>query len=142
MTLTEISAHLGTLVQRWRSGTIVALQWEPPYMDGLLWEDNLPTDAAAAEPEAVNPIRSRIEILTDQFQCSLGIEPTPRRVTPGIGGVAGPCPQWRDLCGHPSGLRAVVVATSIAWSGFDRDCFIRCSGGSALAGRPGGTGGT
>ena len=79
VTLVEIREHLEGIRERWRSGTTVERQSDLVHLDGLLGElDDLRVEPdAVADAEEVDQVRGRIEILMDEIEISVGVEPPP-----------------------------------------------------------------
>ncbi|MGS0688045.1 hypothetical protein ACVBEQ_23290 [Nakamurella sp. GG22] len=76
MTITAIRDDLEQIRQRWRSGTTREQQRDLVQLNDLLASCQLPgpTEPSA---EAVDQVRGRIEILIDEIEIGLGIEPAP-----------------------------------------------------------------
>ena len=77
MTLAEIRDRLDEISEEWRSQTAAEQKTTLLDLDDLLDElDVLETDVSAAT-DTVEELRGRIEILMDEIDISLGIEPAP-----------------------------------------------------------------
>ena len=77
MTLTEIRETVQHISGDWRSGTANKQKSDLADLDDLLGRlDHMATDTAA-ETEILDELRGRIEILMDEIDISLGIEPAP-----------------------------------------------------------------
>lgn len=78
MTLAEIRETLEHISDEWRSGTAASEQkLDLADLDDLLGQlDDLESDAAT-DTETLGEPRGRIEILMDEIDISLGIEPAP-----------------------------------------------------------------
>ena len=78
MTLSEIEDEVGKIIGRWRSETSTEQRNDLSYLDDLLGElDDVDTGSAGTTADMVEQIRGRIEILMDEIEISLGIEPPP-----------------------------------------------------------------
>ena len=78
VTLSEIEDELDQVVGRWRSQTSTEQRNDLSYLDDLLGElDDVDTSSAGTIAEMVEELRGRIEILMDEIEISLGIEPPP-----------------------------------------------------------------
>ena len=78
MTLIEIEDEVNQIVGRWRSQTSTEQRNDLSFLDDLLGElDDVDTDPARSSAEMVDELRGRIEILMDEIEISLGIDPTP-----------------------------------------------------------------
>jgi hypothetical protein len=78
MTLADIRNKLEHISSVWRAETANEQKMDLADLDDLLGElDDLDADAADAESESIDEIRGRIEILMDEIDISLGIEPPP-----------------------------------------------------------------
>ena len=78
VTLSEIEDEVDQVVGRWRSQTSTEQRNDLAYLDDLLGElDDVETDSAGTTAEMVDALRGRIEILMDEIEISLGIEPPP-----------------------------------------------------------------
>ena len=77
MTLAEIKDEVDHISESWREGTEQEQGAELAYLDDALAElDDIETNAQAAT-EAAEELRGRIEILMDEIEISLGMEPAP-----------------------------------------------------------------
>ena len=77
MTLAETSETLEHISDEWRSGTASEQKMDLADLDDLLGQlDDLESDAAT-DTETLGELRGRIEILMDEIDISLGIEPAP-----------------------------------------------------------------
>jgi hypothetical protein len=77
MTVAEIRETLEHIIAEWRSGTANEQKMDLADLDDLLGQlDDLETDTAA-ETETLDELRGRIEILMDEIDIGLGIEPAP-----------------------------------------------------------------
>jgi hypothetical protein len=77
MTLADIRNKLEHISEVWRAETSNEQKVDLADLDELLGElDDLDADTAA-ESERIAEIRARIEILMDEIDISLGIEPPP-----------------------------------------------------------------
>jgi polyhydroxyalkanoate synthesis regulator phasin len=77
MTLAEIRDRLDEISEEWRSHTAAEQKTTLKDLDDLLDElDVLETDVSAAT-DTVEELRGRIEILMDEIDIGLGIEPAP-----------------------------------------------------------------
>ena len=77
MTLAEIKDEVDHISESWRDGTEQEQRAELAYLDDALAElDEIETTTQAAT-EAAEELRGRIEILMDEIEISLGIEPAP-----------------------------------------------------------------
>ena len=77
MTFADIRDKLEQISQVWRAETANE-QVDLVDLDDLLGQlDDLDADTAAAESEGIDEMRARIEILMDEIDISLGIEPPP-----------------------------------------------------------------
>lgn len=73
----RIAGDLEEIRERWRSGTAAERRRDLMFLDDLLGElDDLPTESSQFA-DAVDELRGRIEILMDEIEISLGIEPPP-----------------------------------------------------------------
>jgi hypothetical protein len=78
MTFADIRDKLEHISQVWRAETANEQKVDLADLDDLLGElDDLDADTAAAESEGIDEMRARIEILMDEIDISLGIEPPP-----------------------------------------------------------------
>ena len=78
MTLSEIEDEVDQTVGRWRSQTSTEQRNDLLFLDDLLGElDDINTSPAGTAAELVEQLRGRIEILMDEIEISLGIEPPP-----------------------------------------------------------------
>lgn len=78
MTLADIRNKLEHINEVWRAETANEQKADLVELDDLLGElDDLDEDDAADESEQVDELRARIEILMDEIDISLGIEPPP-----------------------------------------------------------------
>jgi len=78
MTLADIQDKLEHISEVWRAETASEQKVDLADLDDLLGElDDVDADTAAAESESIDEIRARIEILMDEIDISLGIEPPP-----------------------------------------------------------------
>jgi len=83
MTVAEIKDQVDTISETWRDGTAGERRAELVELDGALADlDDVDTDTRAAT-EAVEELRGRIEILMDEIEISLGVEPEPIDVPEG-----------------------------------------------------------
>ena len=75
--LADILTALDHISEVWRSETAAERRTDLADLDGLLarLEDMEPQ--TSAETERIDELRGRIEILMDEIEISLGIEPTP-----------------------------------------------------------------
>ena len=77
MSLAEVEEKLDEISEEWRSQTATEQKAALKDLDGLLEQlDTLQTDSPTAAHNA-DELRGRIEILMDEIDISLGIEPTP-----------------------------------------------------------------
>lgn len=77
MTLAEIRGTLEHISDDWRSGTASEQKLDLADLDDLLGQlDDLESDART-DTETLGELRGRIEILMDEIEISLGIEPAP-----------------------------------------------------------------
>jgi len=77
MTIPEIRETLERISEEWRSGTAGEQKTSLADLDDLLGRlDDMDTDTAG-EAETLDELRGRIEILMDEIDISLGIEPAP-----------------------------------------------------------------
>jgi hypothetical protein len=77
MSLAEIKDQVDTVSETWRDGTAVERRAELVELDGALADlDDVETDTQVAM-EAVDELRGRIEVLMDEIEISLGVEPEP-----------------------------------------------------------------
>jgi len=77
MTVAEIRERLDEISEHWRSHTATEQKTALADLDDLLDElDVLETDVSVPA-ETVDELRARIEILMDEIDISLGIEPAP-----------------------------------------------------------------
>jgi hypothetical protein len=75
--LSEIRGELEQIAGRWRTDTCAEQEKDLSDLDELLGEiDELEIDRASAA-EMAEELRNRIEILMDEIDISLGIEPPP-----------------------------------------------------------------
>ncbi len=81
MTLTEIRETLEHISDEWRSGMASEQKLDLADLDDLLGQLDDPESDAAMDTETLGELRSRIEILMDEIEISLGIEPA---VIPGL----------------------------------------------------------
>jgi len=78
VTLSEIEDEVDQTVGRWRSQTSTEQRNDLLFLDDLLGElDDINTSPAGTTAELVEQLRGRIEILMDEIEISLGIEPPP-----------------------------------------------------------------
>jgi hypothetical protein len=78
VTLSEIEDDVDQVVGRWRSQTSAEQRNDLSYLDDLLGElDDVDTGSAGTTAEMVEELRGRVEILMDEIEISLGIEPPP-----------------------------------------------------------------
>ena len=78
VTLSEIEDEVDQVVGRWRSQTSTEQRNDLSYLDDLLGElDDVDTGSAGTTAEMVEELRGRVEILMDEIEISLGIEPPP-----------------------------------------------------------------
>ena len=78
VTLSEIEDEVDQIVGRWRSQTSTEQHTDLMYLDDLLGElDDINTGPAGATAEMIEQLRGRVEILMDEIEISLGIEPPP-----------------------------------------------------------------
>jgi hypothetical protein len=78
MTISEIEDEVNQVVSRWRSQTSTEQRTDLSYLDDLLGElDDVDTGSAGTTAEMVEELRGRVEILMDEIEISLGIEPPP-----------------------------------------------------------------
>jgi hypothetical protein len=78
VTLSEIEDEVNQVVGRWRSQTTTEQRNDLLYLDDLLAElDDVDTGLAGTTAEMVDELRGRVEILMDEIEISLGIEPPP-----------------------------------------------------------------
>jgi hypothetical protein len=78
VTLSEIEDEVNQVVGRWRSQTSTEQRNDLSYLDDLLGElDDVDTGSAGTTAEMVEELRGRVEILMDEIEISLGIEPPP-----------------------------------------------------------------
>ena len=78
MTLAGIRNKLEHISEVWRAETASEQKVDLADLDDLLGElDEVDADTAAAEVENIDEIRAWIEILMDEIDISLGIEPPP-----------------------------------------------------------------
>jgi hypothetical protein len=90
MTLAEIRDQLEDISDGWPFGTADERKLDLVVLDDLLGElDDMDSDTAA-EAERIDEVRGRIEILMDEIDISLGIEPAP------IAGYDDPDPRTPD----------------------------------------------
>lgn len=76
VTLSEIQHDLDRIFERWRLQTSTEQHSDLTFLDDLLGElDDLEPDSTAVTAEMVDELRGRIEILMDEIDISLGIEP-------------------------------------------------------------------
>lgn len=77
MTLAEIKDQLDQIFQTWRDGTTDEQRAELALLDNALADlDEIDVGTAAAF-EAVDELRGRIEVLMDEIEICLGMEPLP-----------------------------------------------------------------
>jgi hypothetical protein len=77
MTLAEIRERVDTISETWRGGEPEEQRIDLADLDAALAElDEVETETEAAS-EAVDQLRGRIEVLMDEIEISLGIEPEP-----------------------------------------------------------------
>ena len=77
MTLAEIKDEVDHISETWRHGTAEEQRSELAQLDDALAElDEIDVDTASAA-EAVDDLRGRIEILMDEIEINLGLEPAP-----------------------------------------------------------------
>ena len=77
MTVSGIKEELDQIFGRWRSQSSIEQRDDLSYLDDLLGElDDVDTDSAESA-ELVDELRGRVEILMDEIEISLGIEPPP-----------------------------------------------------------------
>jgi len=78
VTLSEIEDEVDQVVGRWRSQTSTEQRNDLSFLDDLLGElDDVDTGSARTTAEMVDNLRGRVEILMDEIEISLGIEPPP-----------------------------------------------------------------
>ena len=78
MTISEIEDEVNQVVSRWRSQTSTEQRNDLLYLDDLLAElDDVDTGSAGTTVEMVEELRGRVEILMDEIEIGLGIEPPP-----------------------------------------------------------------
>ncbi len=77
MTLAQIRETLEHISHDWRSGTTAEQKSDLTDLDDLLGRlDDMQT-TTTADAEALDELRGRIEILIDEIDIGLGIEPAP-----------------------------------------------------------------
>jgi hypothetical protein len=77
MTLAEIKDQIDDISESWREGTAEEQRAELVRLDGaLVGLDEIDVDSESAT-EAVEELRGRIEILMDEIEINLGVEPEP-----------------------------------------------------------------
>jgi len=77
VTLAEIRDEVGHISETWRHGTAEEQRSELARLDDALAElDEIDVDTPSAV-EAVEDLRGRIEILMDEIEINLGLEPAP-----------------------------------------------------------------
>ena len=75
MTLSKIKDEVDHISEAWRQGTAEDQRAELAQLDDALAElDEINVDTASAA-EAVDDLRGRIEVLMDEIEISLGVEP-------------------------------------------------------------------
>ena len=78
MTFADIRNKLEHISEVWRAETAKEQKVDLADLDDLLGEvDDLDADTVAAQSEGIDEMRARIEILMDEIDISLGIEPPP-----------------------------------------------------------------
>ena len=78
VTLSEIEDEVDQVVGRWRSQTSTEQRNDLSCLDDLLGElDDVDTGSAGTTAEMVEELRGRVEILMDEIEIGLGIEPPP-----------------------------------------------------------------
>lgn len=78
MNFSEVEDEVDQIVGRWRSQTSTEQRTDLSYLDDLLGElDDVDTGSAGTTTEMVEELRGRVEILMDEIEISLGIEPPP-----------------------------------------------------------------
>ena len=78
VTLSENEDEVNQVVGRWGSQTSTEQRNDLSYLDDLLGElDDVDTGSAGTTAEMVEELRGRVEILMDEIEISLGIEPPP-----------------------------------------------------------------
>jgi len=78
LTLSEIEDEVNQVDGRWRSQTTAERRNDLSYLDDLLGElDDVDTGAAGTTAEMVEELRGRVEVLMDEIEISLGVEPPP-----------------------------------------------------------------
>ena len=74
--LADIVARLDHISEVWRSGTVGRTTHRPGRSRRRFWAGSTTTDPeTAVEAERIDELRGRIEILMDEIEISLGIEP-------------------------------------------------------------------
>jgi len=77
MTLAEIKDQIDNISETWRDGTVEEQRAELVQLDDALADlDEIDTGTPSAA-EVVEDLRGRIEILMDEIEINLGIEPEP-----------------------------------------------------------------
>ena len=78
VTLSEIEDEVRQILGRWRSQTSTEQRNDLSYLDNLLGElDDVDPGSAGTTADMVEELRGRVEILMDEIEISLGIEPPP-----------------------------------------------------------------
>jgi len=78
VTLSEIRRDVEQISGCWRTQTATGQRNDVSCLDDLLGElDDADTDPSAATVEIIDELRGRIEVLIDEIDISLGIEPPP-----------------------------------------------------------------
>ena len=77
MTLAEIREKLARISLEWRSETAIEQRMDLAALDDLLGRLDDMQGGTAAGTETIDELRGRIEILMDEIDISLGIEPAP-----------------------------------------------------------------
>ena len=75
--LAEIEGELADIREGWRSETTTGKRRDLVILDDLLGELDELSAGSSASIEAVDQVRGGIEILMDEIEISLGIEPPP-----------------------------------------------------------------
>jgi ribosome assembly protein YihI (activator of Der GTPase) len=75
--LADILTTLDRISEMWRSETAVEQRTDLADLDDLLARLDDTEPQTSAEAERIDELRGRIEILMDEIEISLGIEPTP-----------------------------------------------------------------
>ena len=85
VTLSEIEDEVDQVADRWRSQTSSEQRNDLSYLDDLLGElDDVDIGSAGATAEMVDELRGWVEILMDEIEIDLGIEPPPITGLPDI----------------------------------------------------------